>query len=203
MATVECHTCGKTVNVYDTFGEGDEIYCIKCAHVTGAGMLNDTTSGLQFPQPQPLLGEAMPPLPPKQMAQPQQIGQTQQAGQPSSQAIQKVMTENKSEIVKRTSTVHSEDTTSDIARALHIPVNVLILARILHTKVINHPLWDCRRSPHALFVDCIYIVSKHKKMKMTSRNIAQTTKDYFGVGTQPRPNEWCIEYAFIVDEVLD
>lgn len=176
MATVKCHTCGKSItgNVISIHSdEGGEYHCSDCADSVLSSLVD-----LHFTP-------------------------SQQGGQPSSQAIQKVMTENKSEIVKRTSAVHSEDTTSDIARALHIPVNVLILARILHTKVINHPLWDCRRSPHALFVDCIYIVSKHKKMKMTSRNIAQTTKDYFGVGTQPRPNEWCIDYAFIVDEVLD
>ena len=94
------------------------------------------------------------------------------------------------------------DTTKEMADALNLPLNVLMISRILHKSVKEHELWDCRRAPHALFIDCLYLVCKFKKIKVTAREMSAKTKECFGVGTQPRPNEWCKDYAFIVDGVL-
>ena len=89
-----------------------------------------------------------------------------------------------------------------IIQILGVPLNVAMLSDILFDKITKSPLWDCRRSPHALFVDCIYLTCKHKKIKLTSREVSEKTRKYFGVGTQPRPNEWCKDYAIIVETVL-
>jgi hypothetical protein len=114
--------------------------------------------------------------------------------------------QNKSEIIAQTTLSHGmgmeEHSKKSIAKILDVPLNVLMLSEILFNKITENPLWDCRRAPHALFVDCIYLVCKHKKIKITSREISEKTKEYFGVGTQPRPNEWCKDYAFIVGAVL-
>jgi hypothetical protein len=111
---------------------------------------------------------------------------------------------SKAETIALTSLAHGlgTDSTKAMADALNLPLNILMISRILHKSVLEHELWDCRRAPHALFIDCLYLVCKFKKVKVTAREMSAKTKDYFGVGTQPRPNEWCKDYAFIVDGVL-
>ena len=118
--------------------------------------------------------------------------------------VEEQPTHDKSETVMNTAISHGYgvDSKRTIAKVLGVPLNVIMLAQILFDRVTEHELWDCRRAPHALFVDCIYIVCRHKKVKITSRQIAQKTKEHFGVGTQPRPGEWSKDYSFIVDTVL-
>jgi len=114
--------------------------------------------------------------------------------------------QNKSEIIAQTTLSHGmgmeEHSKQAISKILGVPLNVIMLSEILFNKITEHHLWDCRRAPHALFVDCIYLVCKHKKIKMTSREVSDKTKEYFGVGTQPRPNDWKNDYEFILNEVL-
>ena len=111
---------------------------------------------------------------------------------------------DKSAIIALTAVTHGNgfNTREDIVKVLGIPLNVVMLSEILFERVTSHPEWDCRRAPHALFVDCLYLVCKHKKIKLTSRFVAEKTKEFFGVGTQPRPNDWCKQYSFIVETVL-
>jgi len=115
--------------------------------------------------------------------------------------------QNKSDTIAQTHRSHGDGmekhSKEAIAKILDAPLNVVMLSQILFTKITEHPLWDCRRAPHALFVDCVYLVCRHKKVKITSRHISEKTKEYFGIGTQPRPNEWCKDYAAIVEEVLN
>lgn len=110
----------------------------------------------------------------------------------------------KKETIMMTNLAHGlgADTTKEMADALNLPLNVLMISRILHKSVKEHELWDCRRAPHALFIDCLYLVCRFKKIKVTAREMSAKTKECFGIGTQPRPNEWCKDYAFIVDGVL-
>ena len=114
--------------------------------------------------------------------------------------------QNKSDIIAQTTLSHGmgmeEHSKDAIKQILGGHLNVVILSEILFKKITEHQLWDCRRAPHALFVDCVYLVCKHKSIKMTSRDVAKKTREYFGVGTQPRPNEGCKDYDFIVNEVL-
>lgn len=111
---------------------------------------------------------------------------------------------SKAETIAMTSIAHGlgTDSTKAMADSMNLPLNILMISRILHKSVLGHELWDCRRAPHALFIDCLYLVCKFKKVKVTAREMSAKTKAYFGVGTQPRPNEWCKDYAFIVDGVL-
>ena len=57
-------------------------------------------------------------------------------------------------------------------------------------------------TPHALFVDCVYVVAKRTGVKITSRGIASKTKTALGIGTQPRPREWTTQFDFLIDKVL-
>tara|TARA_R110000744_G_C19118889_1_gene535694 strand:- start:19 stop:423 length:405 start_codon:yes stop_codon:yes gene_type:complete len=109
---------------------------------------------------------------------------------------------DKSAIVKLTYDVYSEDKSIQIAQILGLPLSVIMLAKILQDKVIDSPMWDCKRSPHSLYIDCIYVIAKRKGVKITSRGIASLTKEAFGIGTQPRPNEWLSVFEPIVNEVL-
>ena len=108
----------------------------------------------------------------------------------------------KSDIVKHTYNTHVEDATQKIAKALDVPLEVIVFAKMLQGEVTKHPLWDCRRTPHALFVDCIYVVAKKKGFKVTSRGMAQKTKTALGIGTQPRPREWTSQFDFLIKKVL-
>ncbi len=108
----------------------------------------------------------------------------------------------KSEIVKQTYETHVEDATKKIASALELPLNVIVLAKLLQARISEHPHWDCRRTPHALFVDCIYVVAKKVGVKITSRGIAQKTKTVLGIGTQPRPREWTGQFDSVIKELL-
>ena len=108
----------------------------------------------------------------------------------------------KSEIVKQTYETHVEDGTKKIASALGLPLRVVVLASLLQKEVEAHPYWDCRRTPHALFVDCVYVVAKRTGVKITSRGIASKTKTALGIGTQPRPREWTTQFDFLIDKVL-
>lgn len=108
----------------------------------------------------------------------------------------------KSEIVKQTYETYVDDGKRKIATSLELPLKVIILAELLQNEVQKHPHWDCRRTPHALFVDCIYIVSKRIGVKVTSRGIATKTKEALGVGTQPRPREWSSQFQELIDKVL-
>ena len=108
----------------------------------------------------------------------------------------------KADILKQTYETHVEDATKKIASALELPLNVIVLATLLQKEVQAHPLWDCRRTPHALFVDCIYIVAKRVGVKVTSRGIASKTKSALGIGTQPRPKEWSVQFDFLIRKVL-
>lgn len=108
----------------------------------------------------------------------------------------------KSEIVKQTYETYVDDGKRKIATSLELPLKVIILAELLQNEVQKHPHWDCRRTPHALFVDCIYIVSKRIGVKVTSRGIATKTKEALGVGTQPRPREWSSQFQDLIDKVL-
>ena len=115
------------------------------------------------------------------------------------EAVQKM---DKSETVKHTYETHVEDATKKIAASLGLPLHVIVLANMLQREVESHPHWDCRRTPHALFVDCIYIVAKKTGVKVTSRGIAQKTKSALGVGTQPRPREWSTQFGFLIEKVF-
>ena len=108
----------------------------------------------------------------------------------------------KSEIVKQTYETYVDDGKRKIATSLELPLKVIILAELLQNEVQKHPHWDCRRTPHALFVDCIYIVSKRIGVKVTSRGIATKTKEGMGIGTQPRPREWSSQFQDLIDKVL-
>lgn len=108
----------------------------------------------------------------------------------------------KSEIVKQTYETYVDDGKRKIATSLELPLKVIILAELLQNEVQKHPHWDCRRTPHALFVDCIYIVSKRIGVKVTSRGIATKTKEAMGIGTQPRPREWSSQFQELIDKVL-
>ena len=108
----------------------------------------------------------------------------------------------KSEIVKQTYETYVDDGKRKIATSLELPLKVIVLAELLQNEVQKHPHWDCRRTPHALFVDCIYIVSKKVGVKVTSRGISTKTKDALGIGTQPRPREWSSQFQELIDKVL-
>tara|TARA_R100001440_G_scaffold8504_4_gene16262 strand:+ start:1714 stop:2094 length:381 start_codon:yes stop_codon:yes gene_type:complete len=110
----------------------------------------------------------------------------------------------KSEIVKQTYETHVDvtDGKKKIAASLGLPLKVIVLAELLQSKVQKHPHWDCRRTPHALYVDCIYIVCKKIGVKVTSRGIATKTKEALGIGTQPRPREWSSQFQELIDKVL-
>ena len=108
----------------------------------------------------------------------------------------------KSEIVKQTYETYVDDGKRKIATSLELPLKVIVLAELLQKEVQKHPHWDCRRTPHALFVDCIYIVSKKVGVKVTSRGIATKTKEALGIGTQPRPREWSSQFQELIDKVL-
>ena len=108
----------------------------------------------------------------------------------------------KSEIVKQTYETYVDDGKRKIATSLELPLKVIVLAEVLQNEVQKHPHWDCRRTPHALFVDCIYIVSKKVGVKVTSRGIATKTKEALGIGTQPRPREWSPQFQELIDKVL-
>jgi|TARA_R100000231_G_C5302913_1_gene158134 transcription initiation factor TFIIIB Brf1 subunit/transcription initiation factor TFIIB len=108
----------------------------------------------------------------------------------------------KSEIVKQTYETYVDDGKRKIATSLELPLKVIVLAELLQNEVQKHPHWDCRRTPHALFVDCIYIVSKKVGVKVTSRGIATKTKEALGIGTQPRPREWSSQFQELIDKVL-
>ena len=108
----------------------------------------------------------------------------------------------KSEIVKQTYETHVDDGKRKIAASLELPLKVIVLAELLQNEVQKHPHWDCRRTPHALFVDCVYIVSKKIGVKVTSRGIATKTKEALGIGTQPRPREWSSQFQELIDKVL-
>ena len=108
----------------------------------------------------------------------------------------------KSEIVKQTYETYVDDGKRKIATSLELPLKVIVLAEVLQNEVQKHPHWDCRRTPHALFVDCIYIVSKKVGVKVTSRGIATKTKEALGIGTQPRPREWSSQFQELIDKVL-
>tara|TARA_Y100000004_G_C8914410_1_gene412418 strand:- start:809 stop:1183 length:375 start_codon:yes stop_codon:yes gene_type:complete len=108
----------------------------------------------------------------------------------------------KSEIVKQTYETYVDDGKRKIATSLELPLKVIVLAELLQNEVQKHPHWDCRRTPHALFVDCIYIVSKKIGVKVTSRGIATKTKEALGIGTQPRPREWSSQFQELIDKVL-
>ena len=110
---------------------------------------------------------------------------------------------DKSEIVKHTYDTHVEDATKKIAHALQLPLNIIILSNLLQKLIEGHPHWDCRRTPHALFVDCVYVVAKRTGVKITSRGMVEKTKIALGIGTQPRPKEWTGQFEFLIKQVLE
>lgn len=50
--------------------------------------------------------------------------------------------------------------------------------------------WNNQRSNKGLMIDCLYLVAKRNKTGITIRKAISITKEYSGVGTQPKPNEW-------------
>ena len=67
----------------------------------------------------------------------------------------------------------SKDYTIHLSVALQIPVPVVEKAKELHEVMLKHPLWDNRRTPHGLLVDCLYITANRNGHKIT---VKKTTK---------------------------
>ena len=101
-------------------------------------------------------------------------------------------------------TVHgqSKDYTIHLSMALSLPLHVAKQAKRLHDTMLKHPLWDNRRTPHGLLVDCLYIVSNRYGHKVTVKSMVEASKQVLEISTQPRPREWSDAYSFVIEEVL-
>ena len=96
----------------------------------------------------------------------------------------------------------SKDYTIHLSVALQIPVPVVEKAKELHETMLKHPLWDNRRTPHGLLVDCLYITANRNGHKITVKKMVEVSKKVLEISTQPRPREWTDAYSFVVEEVL-
>ncbi len=116
------------------------------------------------------------------------------------------MTEiTKADILRKVYAAHAQERRSDdICRALDLPLTTYIKADMMTTRVMKHPNWRNQRSPHALMIDCIWIVAMKQGKKRSQSQMVKATKEVFGVGTQPRPNIWWKENwaQELVEEIL-
>ena len=111
---------------------------------------------------------------------------------------------NKRDILMKTRSAHlGQDRSLEFAKAIDLSLSNWLLAVRMYRDVSESDDWDNRRSPHALKIDCIYLIAK-KNNKKTSRNkFTKLTKEMFGVSTQPRPNDWKPQFKDIVEGYLD
>ena len=68
----------------------------------------------------------------------------------------------------------SKDYTIHLSVALQIPVPVVEKAKELHETMLKHPLWDNRRTPHGLLVDCLYVTANRSGHRITAIGIDRT-----------------------------
>lgn len=109
-----------------------------------------------------------------------------------------------SDRMKRVPIVHKEDRSMELASALGMQLHEWALAQKLRLLIIEHDLWTAQRSPHALMVDCLFIVGKHVgNKKVTQASILKTTKELWGLCTGPRPHTWRGDFLSVIQEVLN
>ena len=109
---------------------------------------------------------------------------------------------NRSRIMKQIAEIHKDDRTLDLVNTLDLSRTVWTAALYMRSLLIEA---GCtRRSPHCLFVDCIFLISKKiNRFDITQRCLYHTTKEVWGMGTNPFPSKWYNEYKDIVKKVLD
>ena len=111
---------------------------------------------------------------------------------------------SRSESMKRVAELHSEDRTIELARVLGMTLQDWTKAYILKDTISKHENWFNTRSPHALMIDCIYLVGKHSGNKaVTQSSILKFTKQLWGVVTCPRPHEWRKQFKDVIQQILD
>lgn len=113
------------------------------------------------------------------------------------------MTES-SDRMKKVPIVHKEDRSMELASALGMQLHEWVSAQRMRLLIIKHDLWTAQRSPHALVIDCLFIIGKHTgNKKVTQASILKTTKELWGLCTGPRPHTWRKDFLSIIQEVLD
>ncbi len=70
----------------------------------------------------------------------------------------------------------SRDYTIHLSVALQIPVPVVEKAKELHEAMLKHPLWDNRRTPHGLLVDCLYVTANRSGHRITVKRMVEVSK---------------------------
>ena len=108
---------------------------------------------------------------------------------------------DRSEIMKRIPMVHKDDRTLELVNALGLSRTEWTAALYMRSLLLDE---GCtRRSPHCLFVDCIYLIAKAVNKHIKQKTMYDTTKQLWGIGTEPRPSAWHKEYKDVVQRVVD
>tara|TARA_R110000782_G_scaffold259467_1_gene349981 strand:- start:304 stop:645 length:342 start_codon:yes stop_codon:yes gene_type:complete len=109
----------------------------------------------------------------------------------------------KAEILARSTAVHKGvDRGIELAMALGLKGAQYASAKSLAIKISGDERWNNQRSPHGLMIDCLYLCVKREGGKTSFTKIRDLTLKIFGVGTQPRPNEWQKEFTDFIEAWL-
>ena len=111
---------------------------------------------------------------------------------------------DKRAVLMKTRSAHlGQDRSLEFAKAIDMSLPHWLAAIRLSRDISEHDNWDNRRSPHALKIDCIYLIAKKHNKKISRNKFVKLTKEMFGVSTQPRPNDWKPLFKELVEGYLN